>query len=193
MIRACATVSRKNCYRQHLQNEGDNAEKSAKSDQPLFHIRTTCSAGARARDTPRSVEHSLARFADATEQPHQRRYGPKQLLSVVLRGRISAAPGFRSKWHLALPPMRTPPYAERGVGNRRQIVIVSGQIGLPSHAKTKKTRSFNAFLPRFAGSFPLRRAKRLRKGAKRRSNPSLRLSHYGLLRFARNDAVRAPR
>ncbi|MEH2495846.1 hypothetical protein V1294_002325 [Bradyrhizobium sp. AZCC 1678] len=36
-------------------------------------------------------------------------------------------------------------------------------------------------------SLPATNAKRLRKGAKRRSNPCLRLPCHGLLRCARND------
>src|SRR6266704_6592262 len=40
-------------------------------------------------------------------------------------------------------------------------------------------------------SLPATNAKRLRKGAKRRSNPSLRVRRYGLLRSARNDDVDA--
>jgi MFS family permease len=42
-------------------------------------------------------------------------------------------------------------------------------------------------------SLPATNAKRLRKGAKRRSNPCLRMPRYGLLRFARNDAERSRR
>jgi hypothetical protein len=38
-------------------------------------------------------------------------------------------------------------------------------------------------------SLPATNAKRLRKGAKRRSNPFLRLWRDGLLRFARNDGA----
>src|SRR3954447_24540583 len=40
-------------------------------------------------------------------------------------------------------------------------------------------------------SLPATNAKRLRKGAKRRSNPFFLLWRYGLLRFARNDDVEA--
>src|SRR4029078_1726934 len=65
----------------------------------------------------------------------------------------------------------------------KRVEAVADMIGDQIHSITNSRQN---------SSFPATNARRLRKGAKRRSNPSFPVLRYGLLRCARNDGISTP-